>query len=146
MLHIQIQRLDPGLPYPRYAKPGDAGLDLYSTEDRTLRAAGGRLAIPTGLAIAIPEGYVGLILSRSGLATDHGVVVLNSPGVVDSGFRGEIVALMVNHDPQSDYLIQRGDRICQLVVAPIPAQVQLESVTCWQSTDRGTGGFGHTGR
>jgi dUTP pyrophosphatase len=145
MLPIPVQRLDPDLPLPAYAKPGDAGLDLLAREGVVLKAGGGRAVVPTGLALAIPEGYAGFIQPRSGLALRHGVTCLNTPGLLDSGYRGELQVLLVNTDPSDDVEIARGERIAQLVVQRVE-HVQFEVVDVLPETERGAGGWGHTGR
>src|SRR5438874_9417791 len=116
VLDVPVVRLDADLPLPAYARPGDAGCDLLAREDVVLRARGGRALIPTGLAIAIPEGYAGFVQPRSGLAFKHGVTCLNTPGLIDAGFRDELRVLLINTDSDSDYEVHRGDRIAQLVV------------------------------
>ena len=131
---------------PTYARPGDAGADLMASRDVVLAARGGRALVPTGVVVAIPEGYAGLVLPRSGLALRHGVTCLNAPGLIDAGYRGELQVLLVNHDPVDDYAVSRGDRIAQLVIVrveealfdPVPAEGLGEAT-------RGSGGFGHTG-
>jgi dUTP pyrophosphatase len=138
-------RLDPDLPLPRYAKPGDAGLDLLARTDVLLRAGGGRAVVPTGIAIAIPEGYGGFIQPRSGLARDHGVTCLNTPGLVDAGYRGEIQVLLVNTDPDADFAVARGERIAQLVIQRVE-HVEFDEVAELPTSDRGANGWGHTGR
>jgi dUTP pyrophosphatase len=145
MLPIPVQRLDPDLPLPAYAKPGDAGLDLLAREGVVLKAGGGRAVVPTGLALAIPEGYAGFIQPRSGLALRHGVTCLNTPGLLDSGYRGELQVLLINTDPSDDVEIARGERIAQLVVQRVE-HVQLEVVDALPDSERGAGGWGHTGR
>jgi dUTP pyrophosphatase len=145
MLPIPVQRLDPDLPLPAYAKPGDAGLDLLAREGVVLKAGGGRAVVPTGLALAIPEGYAGFIQPRSGLALRHGVTCLNTPGLLDSGYRGELQVLLVNTDPSDDVEIARGERIAQLVVQRVE-HVQFEVVDVLPKSERGAGGWGHTGR
>ncbi|HET6693202.1 MAG TPA: dUTP diphosphatase, partial [Pedococcus sp.] len=114
MLRIPVLRLDPDLPLPAYAHPGDAGADLVAGEDAVLRRRGGRALVGTGMALALPEGYAGLVLPRSGLALRHGVTCLNTPGLIDSLYRGEIKVLLVNTDGARDYVVHRGDRIAQL--------------------------------
>ena len=114
-LEIAVVRLDPDLPLPSYAHPGDAGADLLTTVDVTL-APGERALVPTGIAIALPEGYVALVHPRSGLAARHGLSIVNAPGTIDAGYRGEIKVLLVNHDPREPVELRRGDRIAQLVV------------------------------
>ena len=143
-LPIPIVRLDPELPLPAYAHEGDAGLDLYAREDATLPAGGGRALVPTGISIAIPMGYGGLVLPRSGLAVKHGISVVNAPGLIDAAYRGEIKVVLVNTDPTSDYHIARGDRIAQLVVQRVEA-VEWAVSESLDGVDRG-GGFGHSGR
>ncbi len=147
MLPVPFHCLDADLPVPSYAKPGDAGADLYARTDAHLAAGGGRELVPTGVAVAIPEGYAGFVQPRSGLALRRGVTCLNSPGLIDSGYRGEIAVLLVNTDPKEDYEVRRGDRIAQLVVQPV-VQAVFEPVAeeGLPLTDRGDGGFGHSGR
>src|SRR5215213_8557645 len=127
MPELPILRLDPELPLPAYARAGDAGADLVAREGVVLAAGGGRAMVPTGVAVAIPEGYAGLVLPRSGLAARHGVTVVNAPGLVDAGYRGELTAVLVNTDPDSDYEVHRGDRIAQLVIVAV-AQVEFAVV------------------
>jgi dUTP pyrophosphatase len=145
VLHIPVLRLDPDLPLPAYAHPGDAGADLVAGEDVVLRCGGGRALVGTGMALALPEGYAGLVLPRSGLALRHGVTCLNTPGLVDSGYRGELRVLLINTDPDDDYQVHRGDRIAQLVVQAVE-QVAFTPVDELEPSERGGGGFGHTGR
>ena len=137
-LEIAVQQLDPDLPLPAYAHPGDAGADLVSTVDVTL-APGERALVPTGVAIALPEGYVALIHPRSGLAARHGLSIVNTPGTVDSGYRGEIKVLLINHDPSEAIVLQRGDRIAQLVV-PRYERAAFVAVETLPESVRGTGG------
>lgn len=144
MLPVPVQRLDPDLPLPSYAKPGDAGLDLVAREGVVLKAGGGRAVVPTGIAIALPEGYAGFVQPRSGLARRRGVTCLNTPGLIDSGYRGEIQVLLVNTDPADDVEISRGERIAQLVVQRVE-HVVFEVVDSLPPSERGTGGWGHTG-
>jgi dUTP pyrophosphatase len=144
MPNIPIVRLDSGLDLPAYAKPGDAGIDLVARIDVTIPPAGGRVLVPTGIAIALPEGHGGFLLPRSGLALKHGVTLLNSPGLVDAGYRDEIKVLLLNTDPTTEYRVARGDRIAQLVVLPVEPVRWLEVGTL-DGENRG-GGFGHTGR
>ena len=141
---VQIQRLDPDLPLPVPAHVGDAGLDLYAREDAIIRARGGRLLMPTGVAVAIPYGYMGLAVPRSGLALKHGVTLVNTPGIIDSGYRGELKVVMINTDPDKDYEIKRGDRVAQLIISRYD-NVTWTEVTELSGFDRG-GGFGHSGR
>jgi dUTP pyrophosphatase len=146
MLVVNLVRLDPELPVPSYAKPGDAGLDLLAREDAVIRHGGGRLLMPTGVAIELPEGHAGFIQPRSGLALKYGITCLNTPGLVDSGYRGELKVLLINTDPSEDHAISRGERIAQLVVQRVSHVVfhQVDELT--PDSERGEGGFGHTGR
>lgn len=144
MLRVPILVLDADLPLPTYAHQGDAGLDLYAREDAVLPAGGGRAVVPTGVAVAIPEGYAGLVMPRSGLAVRQGVTVVNAPGVVDSGYRDELKVALLNTDPGSDHQVRRGDRIAQLVVQRVETALLVE-VDALEGDDRG-GGFGSTGR
>lgn len=144
MLAVQIVQLDPDLPLPACAHPGDAGVDLCAREDGTIVAAGGRLVMPTGIAIAIPIGFAGFVLPRSGLALKHGISVVNAPGLIDSAYRGEIKVVLLNTDPDADYQVHRGDRIAQLVLQRVE-DVAWQVVDSLNGEDRG-GGFGHSGR
>ena len=144
MLEVPIERLDPMLPVPDYAREGDAGADLYAREDVTLDAAGGRAAVATGVAVAIPDGYAGFVQPRSGLALKHGVTCLNTPGLIDAGFRDELRVILVNTDPTSSYEVRRGDRIAQLVIQRVEHAAFVEREL--PVSARGTGGFGHSGR
>ncbi len=139
---VALLRLDPELPLPRYAHPGDAGADLVAAEDVKL-IGGARALVPTGVAIALPQGYVGLVHPRSGLAARHGVTVLNAPGTVDAGYRGEIMVNLVNHD-RSTVEIRRGDRIAQLVVQRVE-RAHFHVVDELPGSPRGAGGHGSTG-
>jgi dUTP pyrophosphatase len=143
-LRIDIVQLDPDLPLPSYARAGDAGLDLRARADALVPARGGRTLVPTGIAVAIPDGWVGLMVPRSGLALRHGVALANTPGVIDSGYRGELQAVVINLDPVDDYQIRRGDRIAQLLVQRVEL-VSWNVVDALTGEDRG-GGFGHSGR
>jgi dUTP pyrophosphatase len=143
-LPIDLVQLDPDLPLPAYAHPGDAGLDLYAREDATLAAGGGRLLMPTGISIAIPVGWCGLVMPRSGLALKHGLSIVNAPGLIDAAYRGEVKAVLINTDPSADYHVTRGDRIAQLVIQRVEA-VEWQLVSMLDGADRG-GGFGHSGR
>jgi dUTP pyrophosphatase len=145
VLDVPLRRLDPDLPLPAYARPGDAGLDLLAREPALLRAGGGRALVPTGIAFALPEGFAGFVQPRSGLALKHGVTCLNTPGLIDSGYRDELKVLLVNTDPTEDYEIARGDRIAQLVVQRVE-QIRFTAVDVLPETTRGGGGFGSTGR
>jgi dUTP pyrophosphatase len=142
-LEIQVVRLDRDLPLPAYAHPGDAGADLLTTVDVTL-APGERALVPTGVAIALPDGFVALIHPRSGLAARHGLSIVNTPGTVDAGYRGEIKVLLVNHDLREPIELRRGDRIAQLVVQRVERAAFVE-VERLDSSVRGTGGYGSTG-
>ncbi|HEX6423252.1 MAG TPA: dUTP diphosphatase [Acidimicrobiales bacterium] len=145
MLRIPVVRLDADLPLPAYARAGDAGADLVAREGAVLRRGGGRALVPTGVALALPDGYAGFVQPRSGLALRHGVTCLNTPGLIDSGYRDELRVLLVNTDPDDDYQVHRGDRIAQLVIQQVE-HARFEPVAALDPTDRGTGGFGHTGR
>jgi dUTP pyrophosphatase len=144
-LAVPVVHLDPDLPLPAYARSGDAGLDLLAREGTVLAPRGGRALVPTGVAFALPEGYAGFVQPRSGLALRHGVTVLNSPGLIDCGYRDELKVLLVNLDPTEPFEIHRGDRIAQLVVQAV-AHVAWEPVDALPESERGGGGFGHTGR
>lgn len=143
MLDVPVVRLDPELPLPAYAHQGDAGLDLYARADATL-APGERLLMPTGLALAIPLGYAGFVAPRSGLALKHGISVVNSPGIIDSAYRGELKVILHNTDAAEPYTVHRGDRIAQLVIQRVE-RVEWNEVDSLDGVDRG-GGFGHSGR
>ena len=140
---VPVRRLDPDLPMPAYAHPGDAGADLVAAEDVEL-APGERRLVPTGIAVAVPDGYVGLVHPRSGLAHRLGVTVLNAPGTVDAGYRGEILVNLVNHDPAATVRISRGDRIAQLLVQRVE-RAAFHVVDELPETVRGAGGHGSTG-
>jgi dUTP pyrophosphatase len=141
---VPVLRLDPDLPAPAYARAGDAGADLVAAHDVVLSAGGGRALVATGIAIAIPTGYAGFVQPRSGLALHHGVTCLNTPGLIDAGYRDELKVLLVNTDPKEDYEVRRGDRIAQLVIQAVEC-CDFESVDELPPSERG-GGFGHTGR
>ena len=143
-LSVAVQRLDPDLPLPATAHNGDAGVDLYARENATIPAKGGRILMPTGLAIAIPLGFAGFVVPRSGLALKHGVTLVNTPGIIDSGYRGELKVVMINTDPTVDYLVTRGDRIAQILIQRIET-IDWNVVDRLDGEDRG-GGFGHSGR
>lgn len=145
LLDVPIVRLDPDLPLPSYARVGDAGADLVARERAVIAAGGGRALVPTGVAVAIPEGYAGFVLPRSGLALRHGVTCLNTPGLIDSGYRDELRVVLVNTDPSTAYTVERGDRIAQLVVQRV-ATCTFAVVDALAPSERGTGGFGHSGR
>ncbi len=144
-LPVPVVRLDPGLPVPAYARAGDAGADLVARIDVTLAPNGGRALVPTGVALAIPEGYAGFVQPRSGLALRHGVTCLNTPGLIDSGYRDELAVLLVNTDGQTPYEVHRGDRIAQLVIQRVESATFVEVGELGES-ERGLGGFGSTGR
>jgi dUTP pyrophosphatase len=143
-IEIALVCLDPDLPLPAYARSGDAGADLCARESVVLAPGGGRAVVPTGVAIAIPPGHAGFVLPRSGLALRHGVTVLNSPGLIDAGYRDELRVVLVNTDPRVPYEIHRGDRIAQLVIQPVE-ECTFHVVDALEGENRG-GGFGHTGR
>ena len=146
MLRVPLHQLDPELPAPSYARDGDAGADLIATTEVLLPCRGGRAVVPTGVAVAIPAGYAGLVVPRSGLAARHGLTCLNAPGLIDSGYRGEIRVILVNHDPEQDYTVSRGDRVAQLVLVKVEqAAFELVGESGLEGSQRGTGGFGHTG-
>lgn len=142
-MRLPIKRLDAELPLPRYAHEGDAGLDLYSAQDVTLRPFE-RALVPTGIAAAIPEGYAGFVQPRSGLAIRQGLSLVNTPGLIDSHYRGEIKVIAINLDPRDPFEIRRGDKIAQFVIQPV-AYAELVEVDELDSTVRGEGGFGSTG-
>jgi dUTP pyrophosphatase len=142
-VEVLITRLDPELPLPQYAKPGDAGADIVSRIDITL-APGERALVPTGIAIALPDGYVALVHPRSGLAIKHGVTMVNSPGTVDAAYRGELQIILINHDPHQAVSFKRGDRIAQLVIQKVERAEFIE-VSQLPGSARGSGGFGSTG-
>lgn len=143
-VEIPVVRLDSELPLPSYAHDGDAGIDLLAREDAVVAAGGGRVLMPTGIALALPRGFAGFVLPRSGLALKHGISVVNSPGLIDCAYRGEIKVVLLNTDPHDDYRIERGDRIAQLVVQRV-AEIVWSEVESLDGDDRG-GGFGHSGR
>jgi dUTP pyrophosphatase len=143
-VRLQVLVLDPDLPLPRYASPGDAGLDLFAAADISLEP-GERAAIPTGIAVSIPKGHAGFVHARSGRALKEGLALVNAPGLVDSGYRGEIKVIVVNLDPRSPIDIRRGDKIVQMVIQPV-ATVDPVIVDELPPSDRGEGGFGSTGR
>ena len=143
-LQIPIVQLDTDLPLPTYAHEGDAGLDLHSREDVTLAAGGGRALVPTGISIAIPMGHGGFVLPRSGMALRHGISVVNGPGLIDAAYRGEVKVILVNTDPDLDYVVERGHRVAQLVIKAVET-VEWQLTDDLEGVDRG-GGFGHSGR
>src|SRR5207253_6541348 len=140
MLEVPLVRLDPDLPVPAYARAGDAGADLLAREGCKLAPGGGRALVPTGVAVAIPEGWAGFVLPRSGLALRHGITCLNTPGLIDAGYRDEIKVILVNTDPHTPYHVQRGDRIAQLVVQAVEHCSFVEMEALPEST-RGLGGL-----
>ncbi len=144
-LPVPVVRIDPDLPAPAYARSGDAGADLVARTGVTLAANGGRAFVPTGVALAIPPGYAGFVQPRSGLALRHGVTCLNTPGLIDSGYRDELAVLLVNTDPDTPYEVHRGDRIAQLVIQRVERAAFVE-VDELDESERGVGGFGSTGR
>jgi dUTP pyrophosphatase len=141
---VLIKRLDPGVPLPLYAKGGDAGADIVSAVDFTL-APGERALVPTGISIALPDGYVALVHPRSGLAIKHGVTMVNAPGTVDAGYRGELKLILINHDRSESVSFKRGDRVAQLVIQQVERAEFIE-VQDLPGSGRGTDGFGSTGR
>jgi dUTP pyrophosphatase len=143
-IKVLIKRLDPGVPLPIYAKGGDAGADIVSAVDITL-APGERALVPTGISIALPDGYVALVHPRSGLAIKHGVTMVNAPGTVDAGYRGELKLILINHDSSESVSFKRGDRVAQLVIQQVERAEFIE-VQELPGSGRGTDGFGSTGR
>ena len=143
MVQVALTRLDASVPIPSYARAGDAGLDLHAAAPVTLDP-GARALVPTGFAIAIPPGFAGFVLPRSGLALRHGITVLNAPGLIDAGYRGEVKVLLVNLDPHAAVKLERGERVAQLVIQRVEA-VTLAEVTELPASERGSGGFGSTG-
>lgn len=140
MIELPVRRLHDGATLPARAYPGDAGLDLTACERREL-GPGERAIVPTGLAVAVPEGYAGFVQPRSGLAVDHGIAVVNSPGLVDSGYRGELRVVLLNTDRTRTFVVEPGMRIAQLVVLPVP-EVELVEVVELPASERGARGFG----
>ena len=143
-VRIKVQRLDPELPLPRQQHTDDAGYDLHARERVDLAPAGGRALVPTGLAVAIPSGYAGFVLPRSGLALKHGITCLNTPGLIDPLYRGELKVLLVNTDAEQAFTVERGDRIAQLVIQAVE-RVDWKVVDTLDVTERDTFGFGSTG-
>jgi dUTP pyrophosphatase len=141
---LPVRRLDPGLPLPAYAHPGDAGADLCAAEEVVL-PPGGRATVGTGIAIAVPDGHAAFVHPRSGLASRHGITVVNSPGTIDAGYRGEVRVVLLNTDPTEPFTVRPGDRIAQLVVQPVTS-VRFLEVAELPASPRGEGGFGSTGR
>jgi dUTP pyrophosphatase len=149
-LELLVEVLDAGMAAPAYARHGDAGLDLASRIDVTIPPAGGRFLVPTGIAIALPEGHAGFVLPRSGTAARHGISIVNTPGLIDAGYRGEVLVTLLNTDPTEPFVVKRGDRIAQLVVLPIP-YVNVVTVDELPSSpggeaSRGASGHGSSGR
>lgn len=144
MTDLLIQQLDPELPLPRFAKPGDAGADLYARNDLIL-APGERALMPTGIAIALPPGFAAFIHPRSGLAIRDGLSMVNAPGTIDASYRGEIQVILVNMDTKNSISIKRGDRVAQLVIQRVE-NVQIVPVASLPGTERGAGGFGSSGK
>lgn len=143
-LQVLITRLDESIPLPTYAKGGDAGADIVSRVDITLKP-GERALVPTGISIALPDGYAAFVHPRSGLAIKHGVTMVNAPGTVDAGFRGELQCIMINHDPLESITFKKGDRIAQLVIQKVE-RAEFVEVQELPGSGRGVGGFGSTGR
>jgi dUTP pyrophosphatase len=143
-LQVLITRLDPSIPLPIYAKGGDAGADIVTRIDVTLQP-GERALVPTGIAIALPDGYVALVHPRSGLAIKHGVTMVNAPGTVDAGYRGELQCIMINHDLKEAITFHKGDRIAQLVIQKVE-RAEFVEVKDLPGSGRGVGGFGSTGK
>ena len=144
MVKVLITRLDESVPIPGYAKAGDAGADLTSRVEITLQP-GERALVPTGISIALPNGFAAFVHPRSGLALKHGVSIVNTPGTVDAGFRGELKVILINHDRDTAITFHKGDRIAQLVIQKVE-QAQFIDVAYLPGSDRGEGGFGSTGR
>ncbi|HLH27901.1 MAG TPA: dUTP diphosphatase [Acidimicrobiales bacterium] len=144
-LDVPVLRLDPDLPVPGYARADDAGADLVARVSVRLEPGGGRALVPTGIALALPVGWAGFVQPRSGLALRHGVTCLNTPGLIDAGYRDELRVLLVNTDPHSAYEVRRGDRIAQLVIQRV-AHAEFRPVDELPASDRGPSGFGSTGR
>jgi dUTP pyrophosphatase len=143
VLRLPVVLLDPDLPLPTYARDGDAGLDLLAREDAVVAPGGGRALVPTGVALAIPEGFAGFVLPRSGLALRHGLTVVNAPGLIDAGYRDEVKVILLNTDPEHEHRVLRGERIAQLVIQRVET-VLLVEVEALPGSSR-SGGFGHTG-
>jgi dUTP pyrophosphatase len=143
LVDVLLTRLDPDIPLPAYARPGDAGADLRTTSDVVL-APGRRAVVGTGVAIALPPGYAGFVHPRSGLAARTGLSLVNAPGTIDAGYRGEIKVCLINHDPDEEIVLRRGDRIAQLVVQKVE-YARFVEVPELPASDRGSGGYGSTG-
>lgn len=142
-MNVDVTLLDGEMPVPRYMRPGDAGLDLRATVDGCLKPFE-RMTVPCGFALAIPDGYAGLVLPRSGLAARHGVSLVNAPGLIDSGYRGEIKVVLINLDPRESFSFHRGDRIAQLMIVTVPF-ITLHNTEELPESDRGAQGFGSSG-
>jgi dUTP pyrophosphatase len=142
-MELRVKRLDPGLPLPAYAHDGDAGLDLYAAEDVSLKPFR-RALVSTGIAVAVPEGYAGFVQPRSGLANRKGLSFVNTPGLIDAHYRGEIKVIAINLDPEETLMLSRGERIAQLVIQPI-VRTTVVDVQELDETMRGEGGFGSSG-
>jgi dUTP pyrophosphatase len=143
MREVLIKRLDPDIPLPSYAKAGDAGADLATRIDFTIKP-GERILVPTGISIALPDGYVALVHPRSGLAVKHGISIVNTPGTVDAGYRGELQVILINLDKNQSISFKKGDRIAQLVIQQVE-RAKFTEVSELPGSDRSTGGFGSTG-
>ena len=141
---VLITRLDPSVPLPAYAKPGDAGADLVTRIDVTIKP-GERVLVPTGISLALPKGYVALVHPRSGLAIKHGISLVNTPGTVDAAYRGEVACILINHDLTNEVSFKKGDRIAQLVIQKVE-EADFVEVAELPGSDRGAGGFGSTGK
>lgn len=144
-MDIEVIQLDAGLGLPAPARRHDAGMDLCARQDALVKAAGGRCLVATGVSLAIPPGWAGFVLPRSGLALRHGVTCLNAPGLIDAGYRDEIKVILHNTDPVADYQVRRGDRVAQLVIQVVE-QVSWLVVDALPQSERGGGGLGHSGR
>ena len=144
MLEVHVRRLDPDVPLPAYAHPGDAGCDLVTTEDAEV-PPGERVVLRTGLAMALPDGYAAFVHPRSGLAARHGVGIVNSPGTIDAGYRGELQVVVINHDPREVLRLRRLDRVAQLVVQRVEHVVWREAAGELPASSRAAGGYGSTG-
>jgi dUTP pyrophosphatase len=143
VVDVLVTRTDPSVPLPSYAKPGDAGADLVTTIDVTVYP-GERVIVPTGISIALPDGYVAFVHPRSGLALKHGISIVNAPGTIDAGYRGEINVVLINHDQRESVTFVKGDRIAQLVIQQVERAI-FHEVERLPGSDRGEGGFGSTG-
>lgn len=142
-VQVLITRLDPSVPFPTYSQDGDAGADITSRIDVTINP-GERVLVPTGISIALPHGYAAFVHPRSGLAAKHGITMVNSPGTIDAGYRGELQCIMINHDPRESVVFKKGDRIAQLVIQRVE-QAEFIEVEELPGSGRGSGGFGSTG-